>query len=72
MFFVSLRVCFSAEKGGEREALPLASPSAAVSTSVRSGPRGLPLAVKSHQLVSGKLAAGRRETSPSSQFPKGR
>lgn len=69
--FVSLRVCLSAEKGGEREALPLTSPSAAASTCVRSGPRGLPLAGKSHQLVSGKLVAGRRETSPASQFPKG-
>lgn len=69
--FVSLRVCLPGEQGGEREALPLASPSAAASTSVRSGPHGLPLAVKSHQLVSGKLVAGRRETSPASQFPKG-
>lgn len=69
MIFVSLSLFLSRE--GRGEALPLASPSAAASTSVGSGPRGVPRAVKSHQLVSGKLVAGRKETSPASQLPKG-
>lgn len=70
LVFVSLRICFSAEKGGERGfALGFTFCCSFHFCQVRAP--GVPLAVKSHQLVSGKLVAGGKETSPTPQFPKG-